>query len=78
LFENWSDHQRVYHDEQRISQILLNLLSNALKFTQDGTVKVTVEKHSEFFKIAVKDSGIGISEENQQKLFKLFGFIQDS
>jgi signal transduction histidine kinase len=44
---------------------LLNLLSNAIKFTQNGTVKVTITKDSEFFKIAVKDSGVGISEENQ-------------
>jgi signal transduction histidine kinase len=45
-------------------QILLNLLSNAIKFTQSGTVKVKVSKDEDFFYISVKDSGIGISEEN--------------
>ena len=56
-----------------------------MKFTLKGHVKITVriiedsEDHlNELVEISVEDSGVGISEENQCKLFKLFGFIQDS
>jgi signal transduction histidine kinase len=64
-FQNWEDNQLIYHDEQRISQILLNLQSNAIKFTERGSVKVSVSKDEEFLYMSVKDSGVGISQENQ-------------
>ena len=58
--------------------MLLNLLSNAIKFTESGWIAITASMDHEFIKIAVKDTGSGISLENQQKLFKLFGFIQET
>jgi signal transduction histidine kinase len=69
-------------DEHRIMQVLLGIQANALKFTQKGKVQTKVEiltnedgkKH---LKISVIDTGIGIPKENQDKLFKLFGFVQD-
>ena len=54
---------------------MLGLQSNALKFTQNGQVNIRVRVKNRFLEIEVKDSGIGISEENQKKLFKLFGFL---
>jgi signal transduction histidine kinase len=51
------------------------LLSNALKFTERGCIKIKAVIVEEFLEISVKDTGIGISEENKKKLFKLFGFI---
>jgi two-component system sensor histidine kinase BarA len=69
-------------DEQRIMQVLLCLQSNALKFTEKGYVKieVSVEKKdkNKYLRIAVIDTGIGIEYEDQDKLFKLFGFVQDA
>lgn len=69
-------------DEYRIKQVLLGLQSNALKFTQDGHVNIEVEiieeNDFEFIKISVIDTGIGIAQENQDKLFKLFGFVDDN
>lgn len=66
-----------FGDITRIRQILVNLLSNAVKFTESGEVRVDVEskdmdngQHKVVFH--VKDSGIGISEEDQGKLFKAF------
>jgi PAS domain S-box-containing protein len=64
-------------DQIRLLQILSNLTSNAIKFTQNGTVKVQVSSESlaeeEYLvKFEVIDSGIGISEENQKKLFSSF------
>jgi len=62
-----------YGDALRISQILINLLSNAIKFTDDGSIKVRVDKISkERFRFEVKDTGIGLSKDQQNKLFKSF------
>ena len=72
-------------DEQRIMQVLLGLQSNALKFTSEGKIVISVaivesdfQDGDRYVEISVEDSGIGIDEEDQSKLFKLFGFVQDS
>jgi two-component system, NarL family, sensor histidine kinase EvgS len=62
--------------------VLLGLQSNALKFTQEGEIKIRVEiqeleKDKPMLVIEVIDTGIGISEENQKKLFQLFGLLED-
>lgn len=67
----------VIGDPVRTRQILINLLSNAIKFTQDGYVKVrlTVLEQTDAqykIRIEVEDSGIGITEEAQRKLFNAF------
>jgi len=67
-------------DDQRMSQIITNLLSNAVKFTpEEGEIKLDAvlesadsEKDSGTLRISVADSGIGISEEQQKKLFNAF------
>jgi signal transduction histidine kinase len=56
----------------------LNLLSNALKFTEYGWINIRATIDDEFLEISVKDTGIGISEENKKKLFRLFGFINET
>ncbi|MBN1403704.1 MAG: response regulator [Opitutales bacterium] len=65
----------VLGDPTRLRQILNNLLSNALKFTHEGsvTLKVAIENESSdkiLLRISVKDTGIGISQEAQDKLFQ--------
>ena len=65
-------------DQQRVMQVLLGLQSNALKFTQNGEVNIRVRVQGQFLHIEVIDTGIGISQENQEKLFKLFGFLEES
>ena len=64
-------------DPTRLRQVLTNLVSNAVKFTEKGSVQVEVSKRSETrthqeLVFAIKDSGIGISPEGQTKLFKAF------
>ena len=65
-------------DSNKISQIMINLLSNAVKFTKSGgAINVTIKKKSETSKevsvrFAVKDTGIGISKEQQSKIFDAF------
>jgi len=64
-------------DETRLRQILINLVGNALKFTFKGgvTIKVRLEESLKL-KFSVEDTGIGIKEEDQPKLFKLFGRLE--
>ncbi len=73
----------VIADETRLLQILSNLTSNALKFTENGTVDITVtsiQKRGKFnrIKVEVKDSGIGITEENLKMLFNAFQQVDNS
>lgn len=63
----------LFGDAMRLSQILLNLLSNALKFTDKGKVELILTRKSQNdFCFEVRDSGIGLSKEEQEKLFAPF------
>ncbi|MGD8992926.1 MAG: ATP-binding protein, partial [Desulfobacterales bacterium] len=59
-------------DEQRIAQVMLNLLGNAIKFTDEGEVKVEVKVANETFLVSVHDTGPGITEADQQNIFDEF------
>jgi two-component system, NtrC family, sensor kinase len=59
-------------DEQRIAQVLLNLVGNAIKFTAAGEVGIVVSAADGTFTIAVSDTGSGIAEKDQQKIFDEF------
>ena len=65
-------------DEVRIRQILLNMMSNAVKFTDRGQVRVEVERTDEGLCFAVHDSGVGIDEADLPKLFQKFSQVDDS
>ncbi|MCQ4311344.1 response regulator [Pseudomonas stutzeri] len=63
----------LYTDRQRLEQILKNLLSNAFKFTEKGSVVLRVTRHDEQrLAFAVRDSGIGIPEDQQAVIFEAF------
>jgi len=64
----------IYHgDSLRISQVLINLIGNAIKFTHKGFVKIIITRSdNDLVRFEVKDSGIGISKEQQTKLFQPF------
>ena len=59
-------------DERRIAQVLLNLLGNAIKFTEAGEVKMRVTTVDDAFLVGVSDTGAGISEADQEKIFEEF------
>ena len=63
----------------RLQQVILNLLSNALKFTpRKGAVKISAYRVDDMLTISVRDTGCGIPEGDQAKLFQLFGTIEDT
>ena len=62
----------VYADRTRVKQVLLNLVSNAIKFTATGRVLVQVRRESEALHVSVADTGIGISPGDLTRLFEPF------
>ena len=62
----------MFTDEGKVSQILRNFISNALKFTEAGEVRVTAERIENAIRFAVADTGIGIAPENQELIFEEF------
>ncbi len=66
----------LYGDEVRIKQVMINLMTNAVKFTEKGAVTLHLscskQKYGINLKVEVEDSGIGITEENIEKLFTSF------
>ena len=70
--------KRLFGDEIRISQILINLLTNAIKYTDKGSVILSVERLSDVdgqaaIQFTIKDTGIGIKQEDMKVLFEEFG-----
>lgn len=62
----------VSTDPSRLRQILSNLLGNAVKFTSEGYVAIKLRRDGNAFELAVQDTGIGISEEQRERLFQPF------
>ncbi|MEO8612154.1 MAG: CHASE domain-containing protein [Chloroflexota bacterium] len=63
---------RVWADPNRLRQICLNLMSNAIKFTTSGSVTLTAREEGDFVRISVIDTGIGIPEEALATIFNRF------
>jgi two-component system phosphate regulon sensor histidine kinase PhoR len=71
-FESKFDSLILNVDKLRFSQVIQNLIDNAIKYTKEGWVKVKIDKENNEVLISVSDSGIGMSKELQQKLFGQF------
>jgi len=65
-------------DLRKLRQVLINLTGNAIKFTMNGKVEITAEPQNGNLRFAVKDTGIGIPKEKQEKLFQKFIQIDGS
>ena len=64
-------------DKNRIAQVLLNLLSNAIKNTPPkGIIYINVQPQESYIDIIIKDTGVGFTEEEKEKIFKKFGKIE--
>jgi len=76
IFEAPEGMPRLYTDDKKLAQILRNFISNALKFTPRGEVRVTAQMEgTDRVRFAVSDTGIGIPEELQNVLFEDFAQI---
>ena len=64
--------ESITTDYQRVEQVVKNLLSNAFKFTEKGSVQLRIELDGEMIAIRVRDSGIGMTPEQQQRIFEAF------
>ncbi len=62
----------IMGDKVRLQQLFTNLIDNAIKYTPEGSIRITVEKDGENAVVQVRDTGIGIPREEQEKIFKRF------
>lgn len=78
VFEPSAEVPKLYSDEGKISQILRNFISNALKFTERGEVRVSAQTvDGDHIKISVADTGIGIAPEDQERIFQDFAQVEN-
>src|SRR5262249_14691227 len=78
IFEVGQDVPELVTDEAKVAQILRNLISNALKFTESGEVRVTARHRPEdgLAIFSVRDTGIGIAPEDQARIFEEFAQVE--
>ena len=78
VFEDAKEIPPLYGDENKVSQILRNFISNALKFTERGEIRVTAQLNqtAQTLTFAVADTGIGIALEDQAKIFEEFTQVE--
>ena len=69
---------RVMGDRDRLRQVFTNLAGNAIKFTESGSVKISVSDESGRFRVLIEDTGIGMSSEELERLFKPFQQVDGS
>jgi CheY-like chemotaxis protein/anti-sigma regulatory factor (Ser/Thr protein kinase) len=74
VFEELESYPLLYNDEGKISQVLRNFISNALKFTERGEVRVSasLDQAGKLVTFSVADTGIGIAPEDQARIFEEF------
>jgi signal transduction histidine kinase/putative methionine-R-sulfoxide reductase with GAF domain len=68
----------AHGDERRLTQVLLNLVGNAIKFTDTGGVAIEASRADGAFRVAVRDSGPGIAAADQAKIFEEFQQVDDT
>ena len=76
--ETESDLPNIYGDKDRLIQVVINLISNAVKFTEQGNVTCRVKQTDKSIVVSVIDQGVGISEPDQPKVFERFKQVGDT
>ncbi len=72
------DLPKIFTDKDRLIEVLLNLINNAVKYTPKGTITMKVHVENGFVIFSVKDTGIGIAEKDQKRLFERFFQVDSS
>ncbi len=75
---NATQEMTVMGDKVRLQQLFTNLIDNAIKYTPEGIIRVTLEKNQENVLVKVSDTGIGIPEQEREKIFKRFYRVDKS
>jgi signal transduction histidine kinase/CheY-like chemotaxis protein len=73
-----SDLPTITGDQDRLIQVVINLISNAVKFTDSGSITCSARQHGSEIMVGVKDSGIGIAPADQPKVFEKFKQVGDT
>ncbi|MGE5447273.1 MAG: PAS domain S-box protein [Bacteroidales bacterium] len=68
----------IISDENKLRQILINFVGNAIKFTEKGTVDIGADQKDGFVEIRVKDTGIGIQAQHQDQIFERFRQVESA
>jgi signal transduction histidine kinase len=72
-----NDEMITFFEKERIYEVIINLLSNAIKYTpKNGKITIRSEIQNRNYIISVQDSGIGLTDEEKEKIFKKFGKIE--
>lgn len=72
IFNSAEDGLQVFGDKEKLRQVFVNLLQNAIKYTEVGTVEILTEIEKKFVNIIIRDTGIGIPEEDIDRIFERF------
>jgi two-component system phosphate regulon sensor histidine kinase PhoR len=72
VFNKCEEHYRLFGDKEKLKQVMTNLIMNAIKYTENGRVEISVDDTEKRGKIIVKDTGIGISESDIERIFERF------
>jgi len=63
---------KLFGDKNKLRQVFINLITNAIKYTEKGKVEVLIEEDPKYGRIIIRDTGIGIKEEDIQRIFERF------